>query len=80
MLKNLLMIWQKNKKIVYSSFERIPISPFADFNGVDIRGMIFTVEEGAFLPISIKEAIYDETTICNGVPLSEVLESQTFSK
>jgi len=65
-----------NRSIRNCNFEGISISPFADFTGVDIRGCHFGKDNNPSRIDTIpnfEDAIYDETTTYNGVPISKIL-------
>jgi hypothetical protein len=71
---NLLKVY--NKSFRNCNFEGISISPFADFTGVDIRGCHFGKDNNPSRIDTIpnfEDAIYDETTTYNGVPISKIL-------
>ena len=59
------------------NFEGIFISPFADFTGVNIKGTKFGTDDNPLtyddFNLSFKNAIYDETTTYNGIPISNFL-------
>ena len=60
------------------NFEGILIPIFTDFTGVDIRGAKFSKANDAntmnVINAYFREAIYDETTTYDGIPLTELIE------
>ena len=71
-------VYQKNLK--GCNFEKIYISPFMNFRGVDIRGCHFSEDNDPrtydTFNITFKEAIYDETTTYNGISFEKILEEK----
>lgn len=69
-----------NKDLSNSNFNKVFISPFMDFTGVDIRGCTFSKDEDAttldMFNMHFKDAIYDETTTYNGIPFTEILSKE----
>lgn len=59
------------------NFEGIHIPTFADFTGVDIRGTKFSSNNDPrtsdFMNSFFRGAIYDETTIYDGIPLTDLI-------
>ena len=58
------------------NFEGLYISPFMDFNDVDLRGTKFsidtddkTIDRGSF---TFRHSIYDETTTFNNIPFTDI--------
>ncbi len=79
-----------NPQLVYKkdlsncNFEGVTISPFMNFNGVDIRGSKFSQ---ASIPgiideknTTFKHAIYDENTTYNGVPFTQIYGECDYNK
>jgi len=64
------------KDLSECNFEKLFISPFMDFNGVDIRGTRFSSDEDIktldLENVTFQNAIYDETTTYNGIPLTMI--------
>ena len=65
-------IYQKNLRNCI--FNTNSIRTFMDFTGVDIRGCIFNGQNPEF-NVTLKNAIYDETTLYNGIPLIDLLKT-----
>jgi len=77
-IENLLDCY--NRSLRNCNFEGISISPFTDFTGVDIRGCRFSREDNSHIIDSMPnfyDAVYDETTTYNGVPISKILNVKT---
>lgn len=65
------------KDLSHSNFEGIHIMPFFSFTGVNIIGCHFSEDNDPttidYLNPTFASAIYDETTLYNGIPLTELL-------
>lgn len=72
------------KSLKGCNFEKIYISPFMNFKGVDIRGCHFTSNEDQSsydsFNVTFKDSIYDETTTYNGVSFVKIIEEDTIRK
>ena len=69
-----------NKDLSDCNFEGIFISPFVDFSGVNIKGAKFSVDSDVrtvdVFNNTFRNAIYDENTTYNGIPLVDLLDSE----
>ena len=73
------MVYQKDLR--NSNFEGIYIGPFMNFNGVNIIGCKFSDDKNPntddYLNHTFKNAIFDETTTYNGIPITEFIKNRT---
>lgn len=73
-----------NKDLSNCNFEGVHISPFLNFSDVDIRGTSFSNDNDSTtidtLNMTFKNAIYDETTTYNGIPLTEIIDKKKNQK
>ena len=69
-----------NKDLRGCDFTGIFIDPMTNFTGVDIRGAKFSCDEDDktydLFNYTFKNAIYDETTTYNGVPIIKYIEAE----
>ena len=67
-----------NKDLRGCNFDKVYISPFMNFSGVDIRGCCFSDDEDSrtidVFNATFRYAIYDETTTYNGIPFTKIFE------
>ena len=65
-------------------FEGVYLGPFVDFTGVDIRGCKFSYDNNPntddCLNPSFANAIYDESTTYNGIPLPTIISKKKISR
>lgn len=79
---NLILDPQKvyKKNLRGCDFDRIFISPFLNFKGVDIRGCRFSEDDDPrtydTFNLTFKDAIYDETTTYNGISFTKILNKK----
>ena len=67
-----------NRTLRNSNFEGVHISPWWNFEGIDIRGCRFSEDKDIrtidYFNGSFARAIYDETTTYNGIPLTMLIK------
>ena len=78
LLLNPQIVYRKNLR--ECDFDRIFISPFLNFRGVDIRGCRFSEDDNPttddHFNLTFKDAIYDETTTYNGISFIKILSEK----
>jgi len=67
-----------NKDLSGCDFTGIYIEPMTNFSGVDIRGAKFSVDDKEetydMFNVTFKNAVYDDKTTYNGIPISKYIE------